>query len=194
MSFFLSVFLLINIEIETKLNPLTITMSCQIPWCCSPEAHQGTTKRGRNPAHPLGDRSIDSKLAAFITQQYFEETGDDQVVLLEGDRLCRTCYEKAMKQFTCRPYTRKVDKERDIDSSMEVDEKPTRFSSRTTKPIKLLSKDYSSSQYSSSSTSSASETTDEETAELKIQFEKNKSKDILNDIFRIVGVSSITDM
>ena len=87
-----------------------------------------------------------------------------------------------------------MDKERDIDSSMKVDEKPTRFSSRTTKPIKLLSKDYSSSQYSSSSTSSASETTDEETAELEIQFEKNKSKDILNDIFRIVGVSSITDM
>ena len=120
-------------------------MSRQVPWCCSTEAHQDTTKRGRNPTHPFGDRSIDSKLAAFMTQQYFEETGDDQVVLLEDDRLWRTRYEKAMKQFTCRSYTRKVDKEPDIDSSMEVNEKPTRFSSRTTKSIKLLSKDYSSS-------------------------------------------------
>ena len=87
-----------------------------------------------------------------------------------------------------------MDKERDIDSSMEVDEKLTRRSNRTIKPIKVFSKDYSSNQYSSSSTSLGSESADGEMAELEIQFEKNTSKDILNVIFRTVGVSSITDM
>ena len=98
-------------------------MPRQVPWCCVPGAHQDTTKRGRNSTHPLGDRLIDSKLAAFTTQHYFEETGGDEAALMEGDRLCRTCYEKAIKQFTSRSYTRKMDEERDIDSSMEVDEK-----------------------------------------------------------------------
>jgi hypothetical protein len=54
-------------------------MSRQVPWCRSPEAHQDATRRGRSPTHPRGDRPIDSKLAAFMTQQYFENTGDDQV-------------------------------------------------------------------------------------------------------------------
>ena len=128
-------------------------MSRQVPWCRSPEAHQNATRRGRSPTHPRGDRPIDSKLAAFMTQQYFENTGDDQMVLTKGDCLCRTCYERAMKQFTSN----------------------------------------SSNLYSSSS-SSSSESTDEEMAELDMHFEKNKSKEILNDIFRILGVSSITDL
>lgn len=159
-------------------------MSRRVPWCCSLESHQGATKRGKNPTHPIGDRSIDSTLAAWLTQQYFDNTGDDQLVLMEGDRLCRTCYEKAIQQVT---------KERDIDSWMEVDEKPTRRSSRTIKPVELLSKDNSYNRYSSSP-SSSSESTNEEMAELELQFEKNKSKDILNDILRIVGIPPITDM
>jgi hypothetical protein len=42
--------------------------------------------------------------------------------------------------------------------------------------------------------SSSSESTNEDMAELEIQLEKNRSKEILNDIFRILDVSLITDM
>ena len=79
---------MIDIEIETKLNSLTIRMPRQVPWYCAPGAPQDTTKRGRNPTHPLGDRLIDSKLGVFMTQHYFEETEGDEAALMEGDRLC----------------------------------------------------------------------------------------------------------
>ncbi len=80
---------------------------------------------------------------------------------MEGDRLCRTCYEKAMKQFISRSCTQVVNKEKVVDNSMD---------------------------------SSSSESTNEDMAELEIQLEKNRSKEILNDIFRILDVSLITDM
>jgi hypothetical protein len=165
-------------------------MSRQMRWCSSPIAHRYATKRGHSPTHPRDDRPIDSNLAAFITQQYFNETEDDKFVMAKGDVLCRTCYETAQKQFISQLSTVQNEKNELWDyNAMEMDHSRCLRKRIVSNVVEKSSDDISSDELSSSSQSSSEEMDDEDR-----KYHQNQSKSMLNEIFKIVGVSPIADM
>ncbi|CAF1678064.1 unnamed protein product [Adineta ricciae] len=54
-------------------------------WCAHPISHQGSRKSGPGALCPRGDRPIDSDLAAFITQEYYQADAIVGFALSEGE-------------------------------------------------------------------------------------------------------------
>ncbi len=153
-------------------------------------AHPNTTKIGRSPTHPRADRRIDSNLAAFITQQCLKETGDENLFVIEGDWLCRTCYEKAKKQFLSQVATeQKEENETRENDAMDVDYRRSKRQRVATNMIGLSLDDIPSDKLSSSSSSS-----NEEILEEDKKYHESQSKEMLNEIFKIVGLLPIIDV
>ena len=160
-------------------------MSRTAPWCCSPFAHQSETRVGQNPTHPRGDRPVDSAVAAYLTRQYLERTGSEQVVFNDDDRLCRTCYSSAKAYIDDHP------SDQFDDSLMSIGETPVRRSLRIAK----LNKATKNRRYDekSSSTESSSESSGSEMSREHERFQRKRSHDMLNKIFQVVGVSAVVD-
>jgi len=68
-------------------------------WCAHPVSHQGARMSGPGALRPRGNRPIDTDLAAFITQEYYQANANVGFALSEGDLLCRTCYETESPRF-----------------------------------------------------------------------------------------------
>ncbi|CAF3249875.1 unnamed protein product [Rotaria sp. Silwood2] len=165
-------------------------MSGKVRWCSSPTAHRYATKTGLNPTYPRGNRPIASSLAAFITRQYFRETGDDKLMINEGDVLCRTCDETARKQFFSQlGAVHEEETELWDNNAMEVDYNGSLCKSLTSSEVEASSDDTSSDELSSSSLSSNEETTEEDR-----KYHESRQMSMLNEIFKIVDVSPIVDM
>ncbi|CAF4702435.1 unnamed protein product [Rotaria sp. Silwood2] len=165
-------------------------MSGKVHWCSSPTAHRYATKTARNPTYIRGNREIVSSLAAFITRQYLRETGDDKLMMIEGDVLCRTCYETARKQFFSQlGAVHEEETELWDNNAMEVDYNGSLCKSLTLSEIEASSDDTSSDELSSSSLSSNEETTEEDR-----KYHQSRPMSMLNEIFKIVDVSPIVDM
>ena len=121
----------------------------------SPFAHQSETRVGQNPTHPRGDRPVESAVAVYLTRQYIERTGSEQVVFNDENRLCRTCYNRA-KAYTDDHPSYKFD-----GSLMSIGEMPVRRSLRIAK-LNKVTKNRRHDNKSLSSTESSSESSGSE--------------------------------
>jgi hypothetical protein len=154
-------------------------------WCAPPISHQGARKSGPGALRPRGNRPIDNDLAAFITQEYYQANANVEFALFEGDLLCRTCYETESTRF----YTHLAVEDA---KSRESDGKhPRRSSSRfySSDLVEIHSITVNSPDFSPSSAGSGSM---EETAEMEYKLEQ--SKELLNQVFQILGIAKIRDV
>lgn len=66
-------------------------------WCTHPTAHEGKTKVGSRPNHPLGDRRLTYDLRIFMEDSYRTDAPFESSRV--EHRLCRTCFEKENYRF-----------------------------------------------------------------------------------------------
>lgn len=148
-------------------------------WCANYIAHAGKTKKGQNPTHPKGKRRIDQDLAIVLTDLF-------GIQFYAQDFLCTCCYEAATENF--RRFS-------PIGSStrMGTDEfRPERSAAATALSnisiITSISRSLSDNEYS------LSDASDEEMSNLESQIDREKSSELLNKVFALVGQSPIKDI
>jgi hypothetical protein len=154
-------------------------------WCARPISHQGAKKSGSGALRPRGNRPIDNDLAAFITPEYYQATVNVGFVLSEGDLLCRTCYETESTRFHTH-WAVEDAKSRESDGKHRRRSRSS-FGSSVLAEVDALAVDSPvCSQLSAKSGSAA------DTAEMKYKLEQ--SKELLNQVFQILGIVKITDV
>jgi hypothetical protein len=154
-------------------------------WCAHPIAHQGARKSGPGTLCPRGNRPIDNDLAAFITQEYYQADANVGFALSEGDLLCRTCYERESTRFHTHL---------DVEDakSREADGKHPRRSNSSFYSSDLVKVDAIAVDSPVFSPMSAESGSMADTAEMKYKLEQ--SKELLNQVFQILGIAKIRDV
>ena len=162
-----------------------------VQWCAHPMSHWNETRIGSRPTHPRGDRKVDEELARFINNSLQLSTYQNMNLIQQGEFLCRTCYEKernALQLSTISNEDLETEHESmDIDELMPTKRRSTTYTLNQTLNIRFGSE---KGDVSSDSESSINNEADE-TEQL---FHQMKAKRLLNDVFAVLGIPSVSDM
>jgi hypothetical protein len=148
-------------------------------WCANSVAHADKTKKGQKPTHPKGKRRVDHDLAVFLTDTY-------GILINEDDFLCTCCYDLAKENLSRTNSIATL-------TPMHSDElRPVRAaaSAALSTISTLASVAMSLSDYGDSS----SDISDDEIINLEFQLNREKSIELLNNVFALVGQSSLKDI
>lgn len=155
-------------------------MSASNNWCAHPIRHKDDTTIGRRPSHPEGHYPISAQLARNMQAQYRRSIGMSKVVLREGDCLCEVCYHGERARFD-KLYPGQAE-------SMECGDEDC----QTQQNDSNVTKNSSDDGMEEESDERLSEDSDDSASTSKA--EQQISKETLNGVFRLLGVSPIIDM
>ena len=154
-------------------------------WCAHPISHQGTRKSGPGALRPRGNRPIDNDLATFITQEYYQANANVEFALSEGDLLCRTCYETESTRFHTHLAVEDA-------NSRESEGKYPRRTGSSFYSLDIAEVDAIAADSPVFTPLPAESGSMVENAEMKYKLEQ--SKELLNQVFEILGIAKIRDL
>jgi len=162
-----------------------------VQWCCHPTFHASAYKIGSKPTHPRGDRKIDHELATFINQSDLLPRTGNEMLLQEGDLLCRSCYKK--ERMFQRYHENSQNIERETYGKMDIDDRiPRRRRSVISNLGEILNSKFSLEEDLRSSRSKSS--SDSEPDEAEQIYKQKKAKELLNQVFMVLGIPPLTDL
>jgi hypothetical protein len=147
-------------------------------WCANAIAHADKTKKGQKPTYPKGKRRIDHVLAVSLTDTF-------GISFKENDFLCTCCYESAIQSFT------RVNPVAALTPINTNESRPARAAAcAALSTISSVTDVIMSSDYEDSS----SDISDDEILNVESQLNQQKSTELLNNIFALVGQPRIRDI
>jgi hypothetical protein len=113
------------------------------------------------------------------------------MILQEGDLLCRTCYEK--ERMDLRYHQSLQNTERETYGDMDIDARiPRRRRSVISNLGEILNSEVSLEEDTRSSRSKASGDSEPDDAEQV--YKQKKAKELLNQVFMLLGIPQLTDL
>ena len=149
-------------------------------WCAHPTRHVNDTKVGKCPSYPKGYHPISAQLARNIQTQYGRSIGMKKISLKEGDRLCTTCYDRERGRFDKLYSSRGESMDMEY-HSIEDNEDSIDTSKNTSESLLEEDNEDNDNDNNDDSFYPPGE-------------EQKQTKQILNTIFELLGITPIADM